>query len=102
MPTISFTVQACLYPSNEYPSVRGLISPKSGEHNIEIITLAFSEETTLPGLLSMAWGVSSDMRKGLNQAGRNRLPDPGCSKIKEVVVEWEVNRAQGQYWREVH
>lgn len=50
----------------------------------------------------MAWGVSSDMRKGLNQADRDHLPDSGCSKIKKVVVEWEMNRAQGQYWTEVH
>lgn len=101
MPTTSFTVQACLHPSKEYPAAR-LISPKSGEHNIEIITLAFSEETTLSGLLSMAWGVSSDMRKGLNCVDRNHLPDSGCSKIQKVVVEWEMNRAEGQYWTEVH
>lgn len=101
MPTTSFTAQACLHPSDEYLAAH-LISPKSGEHNIEIITLAFSEETTLSGLLSMAWGVSSDMRKGLNCGNRHHLPNSGCSKIQKVVVEWEMNRAEGQYWTEIH
>lgn len=100
MPTTFFTVQTRLYPSNEYYS--GLLSPKSGTHKIEIITLAFSEETTLSGLLSLVWGLSSDMREGWNQENRAPLPDSGCSKIKKVVVEWEMNRANGQYWTEVH
>ena len=51
MPTTSFTVLARLYLSNEYYS--GLLSPKSGTHKIEIITLAFGEQTTLSGLLSL-------------------------------------------------
>lgn len=100
MPTTSFTVQARLYPSNEYYS--GLLSPRSGTHKIEIITLTFSEETTLFGLLSLVWGLSSDMRKGWNQENQAPLPDAGCSKIKKMVVEWEMNRANGQYWTEVH